>query len=258
MAKKIKNHFIFYVFLVFSWISSMYIVGFGKQTQFAYWNQDIFKPEIIRPVQSRHLINQISRGGELGKSGPGPRAKADARKTGGGNLFVQGFTPQRQYCSHRINKSLSCRNNANIQKNQFNSKQNNQNGTLTKQQKRNLPHPEDVIIPEQNVIIRHNQAKHKVKKHGSDFSIPSKKNGKGRLLTPRTPENIESFKEKIKNLVLRGERIEGTYRGQAVTHFYDSETRDNTIFIENEFLSAWKLAERQETDLLTNQNVGDY
>ena len=103
---------------------------------------------------------------------------------------MQGFTPQRQYCSHRINSShkinkpFSCRNNANIQKNQFNSKQNNQDGTLTKQQKRNLPHPEDVIIPEQNVIIRHNQAKHKVKKHGSDFGIPSKKNGKGRLLTP--------------------------------------------------------------------------
>ena len=64
------------------------------------------------------------RGGELGKSGPGPRAKADAlknaRKTGGGSIFAQSFTPQRQYCSRPINKPLSCRNNVKIKDDSFN------------------------------------------------------------------------------------------------------------------------------------------
>jgi hypothetical protein len=45
----------------------------------------------------------INRGGDLGKPGPGPRAKADAlknaRKTGGSSLFAEGFTPPRQYAS---------------------------------------------------------------------------------------------------------------------------------------------------------------
>jgi len=72
---------------------------------------------------SEDTLNRI-RAGDLGKSGPGPRPKADAlknaRKTGGGSIFVQGFTPQRQYGSRPINKPLSCRNNGKINEEQFN------------------------------------------------------------------------------------------------------------------------------------------
>ena len=67
------------------------------------------------------------RGGELGKSGPGPRAKADAlknaRKTGGGSIFAQSFTPQPQYCSRPINRPLSCRNHAKLKNNPFDNNQ---------------------------------------------------------------------------------------------------------------------------------------
>ena len=53
----------------------------------------------------------IIRSGDLGKSGPGPRAKADARanagvrKTGqtassGSSIFVKGYTPHNIYCNH--------------------------------------------------------------------------------------------------------------------------------------------------------------
>ena len=81
------------------------------------------KTGIVRVVETSR-VNSISRGGDLGKSGPGPRAKADAlknaRKTGGGSIFVQGFTTQRQYDSRPINKPLSCRNNVKINQEQFN------------------------------------------------------------------------------------------------------------------------------------------
>lgn len=144
-------------------------------------------------------------------------------------------------------------------------KQNNQDGTLTKEQRRNLPSPDDVIIPEQNVIIRDGQAKWKVKNHGHDFGIESALDSKGRFKTGKTPENIQVFKEEIKNLVLNGERIEGTYRksepdGYPASHFYDPETRKNAIFKKEtrEFVSAWKLTEGQADDLLNNGNVGDY
>ena len=74
---------------------------------------------VIAQIVETSTVNSINRGGELGKSGPGPRAKADAlknaRKTGGGNIFVQGFTYQRQYGSRPINnKPLSSRNNVQI------------------------------------------------------------------------------------------------------------------------------------------------
>ncbi len=82
----------------------MYILGFGQQTQSSYRNQDISKTEIVTLVQSHHLVNSISRGGDLGKSGPGPRAKADAtrtaKKTGGGSLFAQG--PINRYLVKKI------------------------------------------------------------------------------------------------------------------------------------------------------------
>ncbi len=60
----------------------------------------IVEPE--EPLTSSKYAISV-RGGELGKSGPGPRAKADAlkkaKKTGGGSTFAQGFIPQRQYDS---------------------------------------------------------------------------------------------------------------------------------------------------------------
>jgi hypothetical protein len=232
------------------------------------------KTAIEYRVVKTSRVNSINRGGDLGKSGPGLRAKADAlkntRKTGGGSIFVQGFTPQRQYGSRPINKPLSCRNNVKINQDQFNGNQNpakqtNQDCTLTSEQRRNLPHSDDVIIPDQDVIIRHGQSKYKVKNHGSDFSLPSKPNEKGWLKTPRTSENIESFKDEIKKLVLRGERIEGTYRkGKpdqfSAIHFYDSVSGCNAIFKQEtkEFVSAWKLTQGQVNDLLTNKNIGDY
>nr|YP_009686315.1 hypothetical protein [Halamphora calidilacuna]QDR25071.1 hypothetical protein [Halamphora calidilacuna] len=144
------------------------------------------KTAIVRVVETSRA-NSINRGGDLGKSGPGPRAKADAarnpRKIEGGSLFAQGFTPQRQYGSRSTNKPLSCRNNLKINEKQFNgnqksAKQTNQQSTLTSEQRRNIPHPDDVIIPDQDVIIRHGQAKYKVKNHGSDFNLPSEPNKK--------------------------------------------------------------------------------
>jgi len=80
------------------------------------------KTEIVRVVETSRA-NSINSGGDLGKSGPGPRAKADAArnptKIEGGSLFAQGFTPQRQYGSRPTNKPLSCRNNLKINKEQF-------------------------------------------------------------------------------------------------------------------------------------------
>ena len=181
-----------------------------------------------------------------------------------GSLFAQGFTPQQQYVSRPTNKLLSCRNNLKIKfnGNQNSAKKTNQQSTLTSEQRRNILYPDDVIIPDQDVIIREGQAKYKIKNHGSDFNLPSEPNEKGWLKTPRTSENIEGFKDEIKKLVLRGERIEGTYRkGEpdqfSVIHFYDIASGCNTIFKQDtkELVYAWKFTQGQVNDLFTNQKI---
>ena len=64
-------------------------LGFGEpiQSYSSFSNEP--KTAIFRVVET-YRVNSISRGGDLGKSGPGPRAKADAlknaRKTGGGSI----------------------------------------------------------------------------------------------------------------------------------------------------------------------------
>ena len=81
------------------------------------------------------------------------------------------------------------------------AKQNNQDGTLTREQRRNLPSPDDVIISEQNVIIRDGQDRYKIKNHGHEFRIESTQNLKGCFKTEKTPKNIQAFKKEITEFV---------------------------------------------------------
>lgn len=112
-----------------------YNLEFGKLIQQDSPLPNQPKTAIVRVVETSR-VKLINRGGDLGKSGPGPRAKVDslknARKTGGGSIFAQSFTPQRQYCSRPINKPLSCRNNVKIQDNTFNPNQGDRFENLSK------------------------------------------------------------------------------------------------------------------------------
>ena len=74
------------VYIVFTYTVWSASLGFGKPIQSYSSFSNKPKTEIVSSV------NLISRGGDLGKSGPGPRAKADAarnaRNTGGRSLFA--------------------------------------------------------------------------------------------------------------------------------------------------------------------------
>lgn len=223
-------------------------------------------------------INTVDKMVELQGENMSPLTKALFRliliwAMGQGHTSTEGFHPGEinPGFGHRIQVQPAPRIAPKLQENPLNrnnrgqgscrAKQNNQDGTLTREQRRNLPSPDDVIISEQNVIIRDGQARYKIKNHGHDFGIESTQNSKGRFKIEKTPENVQAFKEKIKNLVLNGERIEGTYRkgepdGYTASHFYDPKTGKNAIFKKQtkEFVSAWKLTEGQVDDLLTNGN----
>ena len=53
--------------------------------------------------------------------------------------------------------------------------------------------------------------------------IKTKADGKK---TPRTPENLQIFKDKLVETTLNGKKIEGTYRSdQKVIHYFDSKQK---------------------------------
>lgn len=177
----------------------------------------LFRLMLIWSMSQAHTPTE---GFQLGRINPGF-----------GNLNPTGPVPR---IAPKLQENALNRNNP--EHGSCKAKQNNQDGTLTREQRRNLPSPNDVIISEQNVIIRDGQARYKIKNHGHSFGIESTQNSKGRFKTEKTPENIQAFKEEIKNLVLNGERIEGTYRkaepdGYPASHFYDPKTGKNAIFI---------------------------
>jgi len=132
---------------------------------------------------------------------------------------------------------------------------------LTKSQKRNFPHESDVYISEENVVVRNGQANFKMKKHGYDFDLPYYTNKSGWKKTPRTPGNLQIFKNKIVETTLNGKKIEGTYRNDhKVIHYFDSKTRRNVFYDADtkDFISGWKLTPEQIQDLIKNKNVGKF
>lgn len=65
---------------------------------------DVFKTQLMAQqvflgkMSLKNVFLEM-RGGELGKAGPGPRAKADAAKHAKNSMFVEGFSPKHQ--THR-------------------------------------------------------------------------------------------------------------------------------------------------------------
>jgi hypothetical protein len=177
MARKNRKSVYVYSVVIYKiWAS---ILGLEKETQHSYSNQDIPKTEIVRLVQSRYSVNSISRGGDLGKSGPGPRAKADAarnaRKTVGGSLFAEGFTPQRQYCSYHNNNPLSYRNHAKLKNNPFNNNQDprvGNNAANTNSQNLSVK-KDEAAKPSESVTKPYSEIKHELetKQHQKTVKI---------------------------------------------------------------------------------------
>lgn len=75
--------------------------GESIQSDSSFLNESKTPPIVQITETSASRVSLINRGGgDLGKAGPGPRAKADARanarKPGGGNIFAEGFTPSKR------------------------------------------------------------------------------------------------------------------------------------------------------------------
>lgn len=98
-----------------------------------------------------------------------------------------------------------------------------------------------------DIIFTDSQLQKKLK-HAGDFDLPTK----------YTKENLLNFKEAIKEHINAATttKINGTYRGQQVTHYLDKKTGLNVI-IDNkgEFLSTWKLNNSQLNNLINRGSL---
>ena len=100
----------------------------GVGLLFGRLKTDSDKIQNHKPVTA--IVHSISRSDELGKSGPGPWAKADAKKhvkTGSSSIFVNGFVPQNTYCRyHKLDPTLSCKPRVKASDNPFQDDGNHQ------------------------------------------------------------------------------------------------------------------------------------
>ena len=101
----------------------------GPELSEKYYGAEPQPSKIDKSSTMISKIIEIPNGGDLGKSGPGARARWDATRNGrktGGSMFVEGFTPHPYYGSrpnHPINKPLSVRK-AEINDGQYNRNEN--------------------------------------------------------------------------------------------------------------------------------------
>jgi hypothetical protein len=68
-------------------------------------------------------------------------------------------------------------------------------------------------------------------------------NESGWKKTPRTPDNLQIFKDELVKTTLNGKKIEGTYRNdREVIHYFDSKTGRDVLYDAHtkEFISGWK------------------
>ena len=210
--------------------------------------------------------------GDLGKSGPGSRAKADvkanASKTGSSILpGTYGYVPSQGYCLYHGNQPRSCKPRVKVSKNQFQPKDegnnNNpppENGNFDESQYKSGPSPfkeyeyEDPATVAQNIGF--NQPKRLNKsydKHAEDcFGI----------MGNRDKENLEIFKDDIQNLAQSADEVyKGSYRYKDPAYIFLKEIDEKITAVivnatDGEYITSINPTQGQMDDLNSNGNIG--
>jgi len=144
--------------------------------------------------------------------------------------------------------------------------------SLTKEQKRNLPTPDDVIIQTSHhepLKIRDGQSRFKLKSHGHLFNLPRPFNQKGAPITlskDEIDENNKAFKHGIRTFAQKNDLIwieDGTYQGGTERevpsiNIYDPKTKLILIFKQKDrnFVTTCKLNPIEEDRFLKTKNFG--
>ena len=231
-------------------------------------NSDIasFKKQIIK---ERVLI---LKGGDQSKFGPGPRAKADARrnaqseKSGSGSNIIpgaNGFVPQSPYCHyHKSEPSLSCKS-ANLSSSPFpgsgsNPPPSTSNSDFSKY--KGGPSPFENKFDYNNK----NHTRENV-----DFSNERRMNnsydGHAKdcfgITENRNKQTVENFIQNLRDYIesIETERINGSYRYEIPTYHFKKPDEDLVVTVNatnNEFISVRNATDFQLEKLERDGNLG--
>lgn len=214
------------------------------------------------------------RSGELGKSGPGPRAKADARRNVQAGKFslgstiipgADGFVPQTRYCHYPENSPLSCKPKVKVSDSPFqdNGGDNQpppENGNFDASQYKGGPNPFldkfDYDNPnhtrENTDFSSQKRMNHAYDRH-AEKCFGMKEN--------RNKENLKEFEGKARSFIEspETEKINGSYRYETPAYFY-KEKDGNLVAIvnatDNSFITVVNATESQLKSIQEDQNFG--
>ena len=247
------------------------IIRTGNGTILTF-QQDVHDSSLkMDEVESPYLFNSISRGGNLGKSGPGPRAKADARARGSRTIIIpgaNGVVPQNTYCQYHKsdpNPPLSCKPRVKVSNNPFQDDGNNlppEEGSesFDPSKYKGGPSPfkeykyDDPTTVAQNLGF--NQPKRLDKsydKHAQDcFGLKGNRN----------KENLKIFKGKIQNLAQSADEVyRGSYRYKDPAYIFLKEVDEEmTAVVVNatdfEYITTINPTEGQMDNIQLNGDIG--
>lgn len=231
--------------------------------------------EIKTSVESSEALKSAlgTRGGELGKSGPGTRAKADARRNfkakGSGSIIIPavgGFVPQNSYCQyHKSDPPLSCKSSVKVSNSPFQGDGDNnqpppENDQFDSSSYKGGPSPfesyeyEDPAVVAQNIGFTQPKRLNKsYDKHAKDcFGI----------MTNRNKENLEIFKGDIQNLAQSSDEVyKGSYRYKDPTYIFLKEIDEKMTAVivnatDGEYITSINLTNGQIENLESTGNIG--
>ena len=215
------------------------------------------------------------RGGELGKSGPGPRAKADARRNAQAGKFsssstlipgANGFVPPTGYTHFHKNSPLSCKPRAKPLNSLFQDDGNDdnqppsENGDFDASQYKGGPNPfldkfnyDNSNHTRENACFRNKKRmNHSYDRHAKEcFGMKENRN----------KENLKKFEEKVRSYIEspKTRKIKGTFRYETPAYLY--KEKNNTLVVvvnatDNSFITVVNATKPQLTNIRKGKNVG--
>lgn len=212
--------------------------------------------------------------GDFRKSGPGARAKADARRNAKAGKYSSGSTiipgtdallPQNTYCRYHQNAPLSCKPRVKLADGPFQGDGDNnqpppENDNFDASKYKGGPSPfeeyeyKDPAVVAQNIGFNQpNRLNKSYDKHAEDcFGIVENRN----------KENLESFKGDIKNLAQSADEVyKGSYRYEDPASIFLKEIDEKMTAVivnatDGEYITSINPTSGQMEDLQSNGNIG--
>ena len=211
------------------------------------------------------------RSGDLGKSGPRARAKADAKANASrtGSILLPGaygYVPSQGYCLYHGNQPRSCKPIVKVSKNQFQPKDegNNNNpppedGQFDASQYKSGPSPfKDFDYDNKN----HNRENvHFSNQKRMNHSYDGHAEKCFGMQENRNKESLKKFEGKIQDYIQspETERINGSYRYETPAYHYKKPDEDLIVTVNatnNEYISVRNATDFQLEKLEIDGNLG--